>query len=231
MSSKITAKQLRAAAAIVESRMLAELDANEIPQHEFSDVFKQKMEPVLKKARRQEQARQTVRTIAVSLVIVILCGIIWVATHAEAREAIQKWFTFTWNNIISYRFTEEYTGEFPTYRPTWLPDGYKETDLFETPVSCDIEYEDEEGGLVFFSYMVMDDGQDISFLVLNEDEVRIESVMVCGMPGDFYNCFTGNEQSSLIWMDEKNKITYTVSGKLEPDIIMRIAESVSKEKP
>lgn len=231
MNSSLSAKQLRAAAALAESRMLAELDFDEAQPHEFSEAFERKMEPVLKKARSRERARQTARTIAASLAIVVLFGLIWIATHAEAREAVQKWFTFKWNNIIMYHFTEEYTDEFPTYRPTWLPDGFKETDVFETPVSYDIEYENEEGSLIFFNYMAMDEGSGVGILVLNKDEVRVESVTVKGMPGDFYICFTGNEQSLLQWMDEKHGIMFGVGGILDPDIILKIAESVEIVKP
>lgn len=227
MSSKISAKQLRAAATIVESRMLAEIDTNEISPHEFSEAFEHKMKPVLKKARRQEKARQTVRTIAASLVIVILCGIVWVATHAEAREAVQKWFKFTWNNIITYRFTEEYTDEFLTYRPTWLPEGYEEGDVFETDDYCSIFYEDDKGDIVIFFYQAMDETSDIGIMILPNDEVVVETVLVQGSHGDFYIDTSGNKSSSLIWVDDNNKIAFGIDCKQPPDVILRIAESIS----
>lgn len=228
MSSKISTKQLRAGATIVESRMLAEIDSNETSPHDFSEAFEQKMKPVLKKARRQEKALQTVRTIAASLVIVILCGIVWVAPNAEAREAVQKWFTFTWNNIISYRFNEEYTGEFPTYRPTWLPEGYEETNVFETDDYCELTYEDKNGNLIFVYYMAMDDGSDISFGFFPDEKFRKESVLIQGLQGDLYISSLEDEQSSLIWMDEKNGIVFGVDGVLDEEVILRIAESIKR---
>ena len=227
MNGALSAALLRKAALEAEDKMLAELDKDEASPHEFSAAFKEKMRPLLKKARRREKTQQTLRAVAASLAIVIFCGIIWVATYAEAREAVQKWFKFTWNNIITYRFTEEYTDELPTYRPTWLPEGYKETDVFETKKSCSITYENENGDPLFFYYQAMDDGASIGFLILSEDEVRHESVNIKGSPGDFYICFSGNEQSSLIWMDEKTKISFGVDSYLNPDIILQIAESVS----
>ena len=60
MSSKISVKQLRAAATIVESRMLAEIDTNEISPHEFSEAFEHKMKPVLKKAGNITPSKQEV---------------------------------------------------------------------------------------------------------------------------------------------------------------------------
>ncbi len=228
MNSSFSAKELRMAAAEAERRMLAELSPDETPPHDFSEAFAAKMEPLLKASGRREKTRQVMRTVAASIALIILCGVIWAATNAEARVAVQRWFKFTWNNIITYQFTEEWTGKLPTYRPTWLPDGYREAGIFDTGKLCDITYEDENGNLIFFYYQAMDDGSELGFVILNEDEVRHESVLIKGLPGDFYICFTGNEQSCLIWMDEKNGLVFGVDSYLESDVILQIAESVSK---
>jgi hypothetical protein len=231
MNSSLTAKELRAAAALAESRMLAGLGPDEASPHEFSEAFERKMEPVLKKARRIERTRQTARTIAASLAVVVLFGLIWVATHAEAREAVQKWFTYTWNNIITYRFTEEYTDEFPTYRPTWLPDGYEEMDVFEINKMCDVTYEDEKGNMLVFYYQAMDEGENISFLIPPEDQEQHEAVYIHELPGDLYISAFEDEQNNLIWMDEKNGLLFGIDGILEPEIMLRVAESVVKNMP
>ena len=231
MSVKISSKRLRAAAAIVESRMLAELDSVDVSPYEFSEGFEQKMRPLLKTARRRERAQQTMRTIAASLALVLLCGAIWVATHAEAREAVQRWFTSTWNNIITYRFTGERSGEFPTFRPTWLPEGYEEKKVFETDDYCKVTYEDNSGNLLFFFYQAMNEDSDIGFMILPDDEVRIESVEIRGLPGDFYIDTSGKKPSSLIWMDEQSGLAFGIDSKRAPDVILRIAESISEIKP
>ena len=233
MNSSLTAKELRAAAALAESRMLAGLGPDEAPPHEFSEAFERKMEPVLKKARRMERTRQTARTIAASLAVVVLFGMIWVATHAEAREAVGKWFTFTWNNIISYRFTEEYTDEFPTYRPTWLPDGYEENNLidYEDADMYEVYYEHENGNIILFCYQAMDEEFDLKLYI--PDDYRRESVLIRGLPGDLY--FPPEEEKAdrceLVWIDEEEDMAFCIFGKLERDVKLRIAESVAKVEP
>jgi hypothetical protein len=231
MNNGLTAKELRAAAALAESRMLAELDFDEAQPHEFSETFELKMEPVLKKARSRERARQTARTIAASLAIVVLFGLIWIATHAEARQAVGKWFKYQWNNIVSYSFTEEYTGELPTYRPTWLPDGYEETDVFEINKMCDVTYEDEKGNMLVFYYQAMDEGENISFLIPPEDQEQHEAVYIHELPGDLYISAFEDEQNNLIWTDEKNGLLFGIDGILEPEIMLRVAESVEIVEP
>lgn len=233
MNSSLTAKELRAAAALAESRMLAGLGPDEASPHEFSEAFERKMEPVLKKARRMERTRQTARTIAASLAVVVLFGMIWVATHAEAREAVGKWFTFTWNNIISYRFTEEYTDEFPTYRPTWLPDGYEENNLidYEDADMYEVYYEHENGNIILFCYQAMDEEFDLKLYI--PDDYRRESVLIRGLPGDLY--FPPEEEKAdrceMVWVDEEDDMAFCIFGKLERDVKLRIAESVAKVEP
>ena len=237
MNNGLTAKELRAAAALAESRMLAELGPDEAQPHEFSESFERKMEPVLKKARSRERARQTARTIAASLAVVVLFGLIWVATHAEARQAVGKWFKYQWNNIVSYSFTEEYTGELPTYRPTWLPDGYEESyELkYETGEGSainvrEVYYENESGHTIEFCYHAMDEGFDLTLFI--PDEYKRESVLIRGLPGDLYIPPEENaDLCELVWIEEENDMAFGIFGRLEREAKLRMAESVELVEP
>lgn len=62
-------------------------------------------------------------------------------------------------------------------------------------------------------------GEDLSF----------EQADVGGLPGEFY--ISDTEQSVLIWMDEETGIWYKLDAKLDPSIILHIAESVSLVDP
>jgi hypothetical protein len=238
MNSSLTAKELRAAAALAESRMLAGLGLDEASPHEFSEAFELKMEPVLKKARRMERTRQTARTIAASLAVVVLFGLIWVATHAEAREAVGKWFKYQWDHHVFYEFTEKYTGEFPTFRPTWLPEGYEEAyelgyETYGGPVinALDVFYKNEIGQYLQFTYHAMD--EEYSTKTYLPDNYKHESVLIRGMPGDLYLPpeEENSDRCSLYWVDEENCILCGVFGILEPDAKIRMAESVAIVEP
>lgn len=238
MNNGLTAKELRAAAALAESRMLAELGPGEAQPHGFSASFERKMEPVLKKARSRERARQTAQTIAASLAVVVLFGLIWIATHAEARQAVGKWFKYQWDHHVFYEFTEKYTGEFPTFRPTWLPDGYEESyelgyETGEGPVinARDVFYKNEIGQVLQFTYHAMD--EEYSTRTYLPDNYKLESVLIRGMPGDLY--LPPEEEHadwcSLYWVDEENRVLCGIFGILEPDAKIRMAESVEIVEP
>lgn len=236
MNSALTARELRAAAALAESRMLAGLVPDET--HDFSEAFELKMEPVLKKARRREKSQQTMRTIAASLALVILCGMIWVATHAEARQAVGKWFKYQWDHIVSYTFTQKYTGELPTYRPTWLPEGYEEDyelkyETGEGPAINirEVYYEHESGNIIEFLYHAMDEEFDLELYI--PDDYKHESVTIRGLPGEIY--YPPEEEKAdrcdLVWLNDEYNMAFCIFGKLEPEVKLRMAESVAIVEP
>lgn len=223
-------KELKSAAGRLEAAFLEELAREEMTVHEFSADFLRKMEPVLVRARHQEQIRRTMRTAAASFAVIVLLAFSWLVTNAEARAAVQKWVRETWKNSIIYRFFgAEHTG-LPTYRPSWLPDGYQEAEQYETMDYCMVTYRNDHGDCFFFGYQLMKDGSDMGLVFLGEEAYRHETVSIQGNPGEFYICISGEEQSDLTWMDEEAGVAFTIDAKLSDSVILRIAESVSPVK-
>ena len=230
MKGAIHSKALREAARRVEENMLKAWDAEDGSGHVFSPSFDLRMEPLLTSARRREQRLRAAQAFAASFAIVLLCAFTWLASHAAARNAVQKWVRETWRNTVVYRFTDTREAALPNYRPTWLPEGYKETEVFETNTYCVVTYQNDQGSCIFFRYQLMKDGSDFGLAFLSQEEYQHQIVSINGMLGELYICISGNEENDLLWMDENAGFLFGIDAKMSDSVILNIAESVSMLK-
>ncbi len=226
MKGAIHSKALREAARRVEENMLKAWDAEDGSGHVFSPSFDLRMEPLLRNARRRERRRRTAQTLAAAFAAVLLCAFTWLASNAAARHAVQKWVRETWRNTVVYRFTDTREAALPKYRPTWLPEGYKEAKVFETGLYCTVTYQNDQGDCFFFSYLLMKDGSNMGLVFHSGEEYRHEAVLIDGNPGELYVSLSDNEQSNLIWMNNETGIAFTIGAIMDESVILHISESV-----
>ena len=209
--------------------MTAELAQEEAEPYDFSPAFHMKMEPVLALARRQERSRRSIQTIAASIAVLLICGLSWLATNAQAREAVRRWIRETWQDNIVYRFLGEESFPLPEMRPAGLPEGYEETKVLEREGWLSVTWQNENGDCIFFDVHQMHEGTMLDIMASPGEDLSFEQADVGGLPGEFY--ISDTEQSILIWMDEETGIWYKLDAKLDPSIILHIAESVSLVDP
>lgn len=221
-----SAKELKEAAALVEESLLTGFVQEDLPKHTFSPGFELKMEPVLMLGRKQERNRRSVWTVAAAVALAMICAFSWLASNAQARDVIQRWIRETWQNNIVYRFWGKDTSQLPELRPTWLPAGYRETDVVNHESWFLVVYQNEYGDYIFFEAGTMQDGHAID-IVPDSKEYEQETVMVHGLFGELYIPVDEEEQSNLIWMDEESGMYYEISARLETSVIVHIAETVN----
>ena len=230
MNRDFSAKELKEAAALVEESLLAGLMQEDQPQHSFSPAFALKMEPVLRLGRKREQNHRAKWTVAAAFALVMICVFSWLASNAQARDAIQRWIRETWRNHIVFRFFGEETAGLPNYRPAWLPEGYEESAAVCRDNWISITYQNEDGGCIFFDMGYMQDGMAIDVIPNAGEEYLQEKVSILGSAGWLYLSRSGTEQSVLIWMDDETGMYFGISGILDRSVILHIAESVSLGK-
>ena len=230
MKGAIHSKDLREAARRVEACMLEAWRSEDGDGHVFSPSFDLRMEPLLTGARRRERRLRAAQTFAASFAIVLLCAFTWLASHAAARHAVQKWVRETWRNTVVYRFTDTREAALPKYRPTWLPEGYEETRVLEQSTGLSVTYQNENDDCIFFEVHQMHDGGIIDLITHPGEECTFETVNINGLHGELYISSNAAEQSNLIWMDDEAGVFYVVSATQEPSVILHIAESVSLAK-
>jgi len=183
----------------------------------------------------RKKARPVWKTIAQRAAIILLAislafGTI-MAASPTARAAFARWVRELYDTHVTYRYAgEDIPGILPRYRISGLPEGYYEYDRAGTTNTTSITYQnDDHGGWISLTYIYMQQGSAVDFVV---DNSEIVPITVNGMAGEFYLSPNLDEvYNTVTWIDKEANLQFIVDAPLELDDTLRIAESVILENP
>ena len=215
---------LRQAAALVRQSMLDSMPAPSQCTHEFSPEFQGKMEQLVSGERRRKSVQKALWRVAMFF-LVVSAGV-WLTVEAEAREAFFSWVRDAYTGAQVYRFGGEPAAEeLPTYRLSWVPEGYEEVDVRNDGETFYAFYQNGDDVLHSFEfrYFFTQRGRYIGMLT---EETEHTSLTVNGMQADLYQAVDPDAVSNLILIDEDAGIVFQIEGVLDRSILLRIAESI-----
>lgn len=143
----------------------------------------------------------------------------------QARAWVKSWFTEQHEDHVTYRFQGE---DLPTealrdWVPTYLPDGYEQTDYIDLKNIVSILYNNDDPNMeIELSYQLLMEGGGEN---LDNERHVISSVSIHDMPGYLYTA-TDDSQNMLVWFDEVNRHAFLLMSRVDCDTLVRIAESV-----
>ena len=223
--------ELRQAAGLVRQSMLASLSdapADYVP----SPGFRRRMEPLFARARRMEVARRwTRRAVAAALALVLGTGA-WLATDPDARASFTGWVREICGDSVLYRFfSPSPASVIPTFRPTWVPEGYREVRSHQSDQQQIVLYQRGEDELdsFIFDYMFYSAGSEPN-LLLKEGTYESREVRVGNCIGHFYLVLDGSQGNELTWFDDEKQIMFSLDSSFDFDVMLHIAESVDLVK-
>ena len=177
------------------------------------------------KTHRSATWRNVLKRVAIiALVLGITAGAIF--TFSEpARAAIVNWFREIKGDHIIYHFEGEDDGE-TIKTPTlgWLPEGFKQIDVYQDDSTYVVYFENDKSESVFFDCDRIGT-IDISEIITPED--NLEKITVNGFECDYYQTLDETEASFLIWQDDRNNVVCTLGSTLDKEMIIKIAENIS----
>lgn len=143
------------------------------------------------------------------------------------RAAIVEWVTEWYETYVIYRFFGDQDSiEMPLYKILDLPQGYVETESsIEFSNNIEIHYENEEGDILRFEYVRVEEG---SAILIDAENMEVENVTVNGCPGHLYISADEKQSSCITWYDDEVHIQFVIDGFFEKDLLMKMACSVSK---
>lgn len=220
---------LKQAAASVRQSMLDSLPPPSQCEHEFSDTFQTKMTRLLSRDKRLQTVRKTARRAAAFFLAALIGASAWLGVDAEARAVFFPWVREVYEGHIVYRFFGKPAADtLPAYRITWLPEGYKELDVYDSDDLFSALY--QKGASITnafaFQYIFVQEGSLHQLLLFDEENYNYKTVDINGIQADFYESLIPDETSTLIWIDENAGIFFTLNGFLEESVIIHIAESI-----
>lgn len=229
-SDFVSEDKLRNAVRIVAEAMLDSLPEPEACYHNVSPRFLAKMAPLLAKAKRREIVHQWITRTIAALLALVIGATSWLAVDTDARAAFFEWVQEVYEGSIVYRFFNDtaVVDQLPDYRPSWLPDGYVQTEVIEDDTVHAVIYENtaNPNDSFIFDYQLYFDSMNLS-LQWENNECEILELQVNGKTAHFYRSLDGSITNDLIWVDENSTIIFTLSGYLEQDVMLHIAESVN----
>ena len=220
----MTDEMLRAAAAEANQAILDSLPLPKDCVHQFSPQFQRKMKRIIRR-ERHPVAYKFFQAAACFLAAVILTGTTWLTVDVEAREIFVAWVRQQYENIVEYRFAGTAPDEemLTSFAPTWLPDGYEETEAQSAGGTSIRIYSNSGGQVIHFMYSA---GADATSLFLLSDQITTEEVVVGAQKADFYKDADPQKANALVWQSEFGDILYCITATLPKSDMVKIAESV-----
>ena len=165
------------------------------------------------------------RVAAVIAAVLLSLGT-WLTVDVEARETLFGWVKETYEWCVNYRFfSKEPATAIAPYEPSWIPEGFSLTYTSDQELGGVLVYSNKKTGqTLVFGYDKMSDSVVIGF---GGDLSQHETLTVQGLHADFYHAAGDSTANNLIWFDESAGVVFTITGDVEKDVILHMAESVS----
>ena len=109
------------------------------------------------------------------------------------------------------------------YMLGWVPDGYTLENEVGGEIITTLIYLNGEDA-IYFTYEQATDGAQTKLFT---DDAGTEPVIVNGAEGEFYLSQDSAESNSMVWFDGKNNILFSISGFIDKDTMIEMAESVN----
>ena len=220
-------KDLQLAAGQVRGVMLTSLPLPSECTHVFSDAFTERMDALLEQDRQQRKRQTVLRHVAAVFLALLVGASALFAFNPEVRAAVLHWAREFYVSSVLYRFTGEApAAPLPACEIGWLPEGYTEVEVYQDEDLFFALYENESGETIAIDYSYMFDGTLLEITFEGKSDHQHKMVSINGQPADFYEVVDGSDTNELIWFDEKQNISFHISGMLHEATMLRIAESI-----
>lgn len=223
----ITDKMLEDAGRQYCSALIDSLPSPDEWHHDFSDSFEQKMQPLIKKGRRQKALLRIRHAAASILIVLTTLFAVWMAVDIEARASVISWFKEQYENsfIYHYFFEETPHSDPGSYTITWVPDGYVLTRVESLSDTKVMEYTSDSSTILSMCYTTSKSDMYVS----SHEGLHTESVDINGLRGNIY-WSNENTLKDLVWIDENAGVAFYIQASEKIDTILGIAESIINEE-
>lgn len=153
----------------------------------------------------------------------IALGGLWL--NPSTRAWVEQVIFHRYPEVDEYRFSgdPEDVGDLGNIRPSYVPDGFVETEAVELMGNWYITYQNEAGFYIDLYVIAATDGS--SLLFDNEHSTRSD-ITVNGMRGQLYTATSPEFSNRLILSDENRHCVYSLSSTIGTDILIQMAKSL-----
>lgn len=222
----ISEEMLREAAQEATKAYLESLPEPEECQHTFSPAFERRMNRLLRR-EKHKTLYPSLRRIAGFLLVLVLCGGVFLGTNAQAREAFFGWISEQVEGVRRYFHVGEATpsSEIVRYQID-IPEGYQLEDSQESEAFFDYFYENEAKEYITFTYQYVTE-TSIGETYFDDREAEKKQITIHGNPADLYISYSEEEDNTVVWVDQKTGALISITAFMDEEALIELAESVA----
>lgn len=194
-------------------------------QHRFSPRFERKMRRVIRKGNHPV-VYKAMRAAGCAALALVISFLMLMAVNPSARAAVMDWIREIY---ASYYFHSYYEQDANTeylnirYELGYVPQAHTLFDFRESQHNAAYSFSDQSGNMLFFTYSKSPASVEF-FSDLNHD--TIENVKIKDHRGLFLHSSQADTASILQWLDEDTHALLILSGFMEKEELIKIAENV-----
>jgi hypothetical protein len=163
---------------------------------------------------------------AIILIIITLFGTL-VAFSPEVRASVIGCAKETFCGYAQYVASGNAEATKYDYQLSVIPDGYRELHTIEAEDGRNYLYVNDSGNLLKFIYSY---GTQASTLFIQTDSYTKVEGTVNGAAADIYITSNENESSVIVWRDPETGTLLCIHAFTDKDMLITLAESVTKTK-
>lgn len=210
----------------VDAAILASLPEPDDCSFPFSERFEQKMRSVIRRGNHPGIYKSFQRVACVLLALLMLLSSVMIFS-TDARAAIIGWIKEQYDTFYHYFFpVEAKISEKAEYTLGLVPDSYYLLDSFETEAGTKIVYINDQSQILQFSYSY---GNTTNSAYVDGENYEYHQTELGNDTADLYLSTSENISSGIIWIDSQNNTLFWISGILEKEDLILIAENVIKK--
>ncbi|MCC2258241.1 DUF4367 domain-containing protein [Intestinimonas aquisgranensis] len=199
------------------------------------DALEERMSPFLARPfaagrRKKPLWARVLRTAAGLLLVLSLTAgaVLWASPAARVWAAELARMLMVWTDVSAdfiFHGGDAAETDLSCWRPTWLPEGYEEVDVWDTMSIHEITYQNEYGEKIYFEYSIPSGA-----LTIDNEHSDYSEIEINGCKAHLFASNTEGKPSFLLWTDEKEKVFFMLEGEAPPEDLIRMAESISVEQ-
>jgi hypothetical protein len=203
-------------------RELAEIEKE--PDIAVSERQQRRMAALFAKEQRRERMEvvfiwtKKFAAVAAAVFIALNCVLLTVPeVRASVGEAFVSWF----DKFTQFGQDDSGKADYANWNPSYLPEGFDETNKTQTGAITVIRYANSDGDLIEFAYVTAD-----NTLSANNDGVEYGQSPRNGIVYHVFSAKSDEYKSSVVWDTEG--YLFTLTGYLPTEQLLEIAWSVAR---
>ena len=179
-SMEITDEWLYQHMPVVDNAMITALENQVDREYVFSKRFEQKMQKVIRREAHPvlTGAQQLLKRMAIFFTGIVCAGLVLTLSVDAYRDKFFMTLKTLREDATQYNYSsEEKDAVLTPTIPTCIPEGYTETDRRDSPLFCEIFYENNAGEQLIWEQMLISSNNALTLVLDNEYDAEEEHVI------------------------------------------------------